>query len=99
MQRRAGGSRWERLREPPAALDTGREVVVLRLCSGYLPSRHFSRPLLTEDDYLLGIRSLASLLPPELADPIQSVLSPRPLLFIGLSQLNWSHRMLDRRKE
>ncbi|OJT18111.1 hypothetical protein BO221_42230 [Archangium sp. Cb G35] len=94
MQRRAGGSRWERLREIPASLDTGREVVVLRLCSGYLPSRHFSRPLLTEDDYLLGIRSLASLLPSELADPIQSVLSPRPLLFIGLSQLNWSHRML-----
>ncbi|HEX5752252.1 MAG TPA: CHAT domain-containing protein [Archangium sp.] len=94
MQRRAGGSRWERLREPPASLDTGREVVVLRLCSGYLPPHHFSRPLLTEDDYLLGIRGLASLLPSVLADPIQSVLSLRPLLCIGLSQLNWCHRML-----
>ena len=94
MQRRAGGSRWERVRELPASLDTGRDVVVIRLCSGYLPPHHFSRPLLTEDDYLLGIRGLASLLPAELADPLQSVLSLRPLLLIGLSQLNWSHRML-----
>ncbi|WNG47122.1 CHAT domain-containing protein [Archangium minus] len=94
MRRQAGERRWERLREVPAALDTEREVVVLRLCSGYLPAHHFSRPLITEDDYLLGIRSLASLLPFELADSIQSVLSLRPILLVGLSQLSWCHRML-----
>jgi hypothetical protein len=94
MRRQAGGRRWERLREAPASLDTERDVVVLRLCSGYLPAHHFSRPLLTEDDYLLGLRNLSSLLPLELADPIQSVLSLRPLLFVGLSQLTWCHRML-----
>ncbi|HZI04670.1 MAG TPA: hypothetical protein VEZ71_11640, partial [Archangium sp.] len=27
-------------------------------------------------------------------DPIQSVLSQRPLLLVGLSQLTWCHRML-----
>jgi len=94
MRRQAGASRWERVLKPPASLDTARELVVLRLCSGYLPSHHFSRPLLTEDDYLLGIRGLGSLLPVELADPIQSVLSQRPLLLVGLSQLTWCHRML-----
>jgi hypothetical protein len=94
MRREAGSVRWERLREVPASLDTEREVVVLRLCSGYLPAHLFSRPLLTEDDYLLSVRGLSSLLPFELVDPIQSALSLRPLLLIGMSMLDWCHRML-----
>ncbi len=94
MRREAGASRWERLRRAPASLDTEREAVVLRLCSGYLPEHLFHRPLLTEDDYLLGIRGMEELLPPELADPVQSTLSLRPALLIGLSVLSWNHRML-----
>jgi CHAT domain-containing protein len=94
MRREAGGGRWERLREVPAPPDTERDVVVLRLSSGYLPSHHFSRPLLTEDDYLLGVRSLSRLLPFELVEPIQSVLSVRPLLLVGMSLMTWCHRML-----
>ncbi|WP_157774819.1 CHAT domain-containing protein [Melittangium boletus] len=94
MRREAGTSRWERLHKVPASLDTERDGVVLRLCSGYLPAHLFSRPLLTEDDYLLGIRGLSSLLPFELVDPIQGALSLRPLLLVGLSMLDWCHRML-----
>jgi hypothetical protein len=94
MRREAGGVRWERLREVPSGLDPERDVVVLRLCSGYLPAHLFSRPLLTEDDYLLGVRGLSSLLPFELVEPIQSALSLHPLLLVGMSMLDWSHRML-----
>ncbi|WNG18200.1 CHAT domain-containing protein [Cystobacter fuscus] len=94
MRREAGGVRWERLRKVPSELDTERDVVVLRLCSGYLPAHLFSHPLITEDDYLLGVRGLSSLLPFELVEPIQSALSLRPLLLTGMSMLDWSHRML-----
>ncbi len=94
MRREAGSSRWERLRKLPTSLDTEREGVVLRLCSGYLPAHLFSKPLLTEDDYLMGSRGMSSLLPFEMVESIQSALSLRPLLLIGLSILDWCHRVL-----
>jgi hypothetical protein len=94
--RREGGlQRWERLHdEVPPAFEVERELVVLRLCAGYLPPKLFSRPVLTEDDYLLGARGLEHVLPPELTDPVLGVLKRRPALLMGLSMLSWSHRML-----
>jgi hypothetical protein len=94
IRREAGSRRWERLRQHSLTLEPERDLVVLRLYSGYLPPHLFSRPLLTEDDYLLGVCNLQSLLPPELADSLQGMLSLRPALLLGLSVLNWSHRML-----
>jgi CHAT domain-containing protein len=94
MRREAGGKRWERLARPPALLDLERELVVLRLYRGYLPQNLRDRPLLTEDDFLLGVNALEQMLPPDLADAIQSALLRNPALLLGLSMLSWDHRML-----
>jgi len=94
MRREAGGKRWERLARPPAMLDLERELVVLRLYRGYLPPNLHDRPLLTEDDFLLGVHALEQMLPPDLADAIQSALLRHPTLLLGLSMLSWNHRML-----
>jgi hypothetical protein len=94
MRREAGGKRWERLARPPSLLDLERELVVLRLYRGYLPPNLHDRPLLTEDDFLLGVHALEQMLPPDLADAIQSALLRNPALLLGLSMLSWDHRML-----
>jgi hypothetical protein len=94
MRREAGGKRWERLAQPPALLDLERELTVLRLYRGYLPQNLRDRPLLTEDDFLLGVHALQQMLPPDLADAIQSALLRNPALLLGLSMLSWDHRML-----
>jgi hypothetical protein len=94
MRREAGGKRWERLARPPAVLDLERDLVVLRLYRGYLPSNLRDRPLLTEDDFLLGVHALEQMLPTDLADAIQGVLLRNPALLMGLSMLSWEHRML-----
>jgi hypothetical protein len=52
------------------------------------------RPLITEDQYLLGINDLESMLPLELADALMGELNHRPALLLGLSMLTWHHRML-----
>ncbi|AKJ03749.1 Glutamate synthase [NADPH] large chain [Archangium gephyra] len=94
MRREAGGKRWERLARPPALLDLERELVVLRLYRGYLPPNLHDRPLLTEDDLLLGVHALEQMLPPDLADALQSALLRHPALLVGLSMFSWDHRML-----
>ncbi|AKJ02097.1 CHAT domain-containing protein [Archangium gephyra] len=94
MRREAGGDRWEQLKQVPASLEAEQGMVVLRLCSGYLPVHDFRQPFLTEDDYLLGARGLESLLTPDLAAWLQGELRLHPVLLLGLSMLNWNHRIL-----
>ncbi len=96
--REPGARRWENvdLKRMPM-LDLDREVVVLRLYRGYLPPNIFMRPLVTEDDYLLGIQDLEDMLPSvpiELVDEIGQKLKRRPMLLMGMSLLAWHHRML-----
>jgi hypothetical protein len=93
LRREAGGD-WEELAEPPATIDPEEEIVLLRLYRGYTPDLVFTRPLLSEDDYLHGLRELESELPRDLANAILSTLSYRPALLVGLSMLTWHHRML-----
>ena len=75
-------------------LDPEQDLIVLRLYRGYLPPSVFMRPLLTEDDYLLGVTGLDTLLGQDLADPLMGVLNTRPALILGISMLEWHHRIL-----
>ncbi|OJT23513.1 hypothetical protein BO221_16005 [Archangium sp. Cb G35] len=94
MRREAGASGWERLLKPPRVSELEQGLVVLRLYRGYLPTKRFKRPLITEDDYLLGIQALKDLPPIELYDFIAGNLHTRPVLLLGMSMLSWHHRML-----
>lgn len=97
MRREAGADGWEPICELPQSFDEQRELVVLRFYSGYLPEDTFNTPLITEDHYLLGIRELKDLPPPEFYDFIASRLFMWPLLLLGMSMLSWHHRMLLQR--
>lgn len=88
------GQGWVQLKKPPESFNPQRETLVLRLYRGYLPNRALGAPLLTEDDFLLGVRELDSLLPPGLAMAVQGALARRPALLLGLSLLSWDHRYL-----
>ena len=92
--RRAAGGDWEDLDTPPDTLDLAQDIVVLRLYGGYTPELVFARPLLTEDDYLLGLHNLERSLPRDLANAILSTLSYRPTLILALSMYTGHHRAL-----
>ncbi len=94
MRREAGREVWESLDVLPASLDLRKDVLLLRLYRGYMPREHFEQPLLTEDDYLLGVRELESMLSPELSDELLAILRARPVLLLGMSMLTWHHRMM-----
>ena len=95
VQRREAGEReWEPVLQLPEVFDPRKDVVVLRLYCGYMPPRVFMRPLITEDDYLLGVNELETILPPDLADSLMGELNVRPALIMGMSMLEWHHRML-----
>ena len=94
LRRRLPGQDWEPLDALPLDFDPSRDVALVRLYRGYLPDRVFETPLITEDDYLHGVRDLESVLPPDLADAILGTMESRPTLLLGLSLLAWHHRML-----
>jgi hypothetical protein len=86
--------RWKRLEALPETLDPEQSFIVLRLYRGYRPPNFFANPLMTEDDYLLGISELDSILPQDLAVSLRAQLFARPTLLMGMSMLTWHHRML-----
>lgn len=97
LRREGGGDDWEELSEAPAAIDTDQDIVILRPYGGYTPEQIFARPLLTEDDYHIGLSDLENKLPRDLANTILSTLSYRPALLLGLSVHTNHHRMLLQR--
>ncbi|HEX5746633.1 MAG TPA: CHAT domain-containing protein [Archangium sp.] len=94
MRRAAGAEGWEQIADLPRERDRQRELMVLRLYSGFLPERDSGQPLITEDHYLLGIHELNELRPPELTSFIGGELYNQPVLLLGMSLLSWHHRML-----
>jgi hypothetical protein len=96
LRRGGEGTQWDSvsIRQLPDELDPEQDLIVLRLYRGYLPPSVFMRPLLTEDDYLLGVTGLDTLLGKDLADPLMGVLNTRPALLLGISMLEWHHRIL-----
>jgi hypothetical protein len=96
IRRRQPGGDWEELDKLPEEFNPERETTLVRLYRGFLPDNVFKTPLLTEDDYLLDMRDLESVLTPDLSDILLGTLRSRPALLLGMSLLTWHHRMLLR---
>lgn len=94
MRREGGGTQWDTVLQLPEVLDPQQDIVVLRLCRGSLPPNYFMRPMLTEDEYLLGLNPLKTIMKEDLAASLMGPLLTRPTLLLGMSMLTWHHRML-----
>jgi CHAT domain len=98
VKRLAGTNQWKMEPIVPKRFDTDTDIVILRLYGGYSaePRPIFSPPMLTEDDHIHGLLGAAG---PQLPTWMEELLArPRihPGLFVGLSVLDWRHRMLLR---
>lgn len=71
------------------------DVSVLRLLGGVMATDTFSSPVLTDDDHLLGVFVSPAFRPPWM-NPYLASLRGRRTLFVGLSALDWHHRLLLR---
>jgi hypothetical protein len=98
IKRAAGASVWRASPSLPQRFDLSAEIVVLRLYGGYSPEPMpiLTSPLLTEDDHIRGLVSGEPSRTPEWANKLVGELRMRPGLFLGLSVLDWRHRMLLR---
>jgi hypothetical protein len=96
MKREANAEDWEELDKAPADVNLDEEFLVLRPYRGYTADEVFTPPLLTEDDYYLGLRELwkTKVLPEDLGNALRRALEYRPTLIVGLSMLTANHRML-----
>ncbi|WP_437716493.1 CHAT domain-containing protein [Sorangium sp. So ce448] len=97
--KRAGGAKaWTKLAGLPNRFDRESDLVVLRLYGGYLPEPRpvFTSAMLTEDQHIHGLIGVEGFRPPEWADGLMGWLRNQPGLFVGLSVLEWRHRMLLR---
>jgi hypothetical protein len=98
IKRAAGASVWRASPSLPQRFDLSAELVVLRLYGGYSPEPMpiLTSPLLTEDDHIRGLVAGEPSRTPEWANKLVGELRMRPGLFLGLSVLDWRHRMLLR---
>ncbi|WP_437620476.1 CHAT domain-containing protein [Sorangium sp. So ce1151] len=93
--REAGKSEWA----PPAddwpnTVDFTRDYVVLRPYGGLLPMHVVMGTVLTEEDHALNSRGTEM---PEDWDSLANQLRTRAALLVGVSLLDWRHRMILRR--
>lgn len=97
MVRRPGEDDWEELDALPR-LKLEEAFVVLRLYGGYSPESQpmLMSPQLTEDDHIQGLFELRYIVPPEWENLIMGWIRTRPVMCVGLSALDWRHRMLLR---
>ena len=98
VKRAAGTTVWKMEPLMPRRFDTENEIVVLRLYGGYSPEARsiFSSPVLTEDDHIHGLLGAEGLRPPSWLEELLARPRIQPGLFVGLSILDWRHRMLLR---
>ncbi len=99
VKRLAGSNVWKMEPILPKRFDVDNDIIVLRLYGGYSPEPRpiFSPPVLTEDDHIHGLLGVEGSLRP--ATWLEELLSrPRiyPGLYVGLSVLDFRHRMLLR---
>jgi hypothetical protein len=82
----------------PKRFDTENDIVVLRFYGGYSPESLpiFSQPLLTEDDHIQSLAGSEGARPADWMAGLLAQARMRPGLFIGVSVLEWRHRMLLR---
>jgi hypothetical protein len=95
VKRMAGATAWRMEPVLPRRFDFDNEIVVLRLYGGYSPEARpiFSQPLLTEDDHIHGLLA-EGFKPPVWMEELLARPRIQPGLFVGLSILDWRHRML-----
>lgn len=98
VKRAAGSSLWKMEPMMPKRFDVENEIVILRPYGGYSaePRPIFSHPLLTEDDHVDGLLGADGLRPPSWMEELFARPRVEPGLFVGLSTLDQSHRMLLR---
>lgn len=98
VRRARGASGWTKEAALPKSFDFESDILVLRLYGGYSPEPRpiFTSAMLTEDDHINGFVGVAGARPPAWADELLGRLRLRPALFLGLSVLEWRHRMLLR---
>jgi hypothetical protein len=96
VKRTAGSLLWKMEPMLPRRFDLEREIVVLRLYGGYSaePRPIFSKPILTEDDHIQGVIGMEGNQPPGWMQELLARPRIQPCLFVGLSVLDWRHRML-----
>jgi len=82
----------------PKRFDLENEIIVLRLYGGYSAEARpiFSQPLLTEDDHLHGFIGNDAGRPPDWMEALLAGPRIQPALLVGLSLLDFRHRMLLR---
>jgi hypothetical protein len=97
MVRKHGEDDWEELDSLPR-LKLEEAFVVLRLYGGYSPEAQpmLMSPQLTEDDHIQGLFELRYIVPPEWENLIMGWIRTRPVMCVGVSALDWRHRMLLR---
>ena len=97
MVREPGSDDWEEIDALPR-LNLDEDFVILRLFGGYSPetSPMLMSPQLTEDDHIQGLFDLRTIIPLEWENAIMGWIRTRPALCVGLSALDWRHRMLLR---
>lgn len=98
VKRAAGATAWKMEPALPKRFDLENDIVVLRLYGGYSaePRPIFSHPLLTEDDHINGLLGAEGFRPPTWMEELLARPRILPGLFVGLSVLEWRHRMLLR---
>lgn len=96
VKRAAGSRAWKTELSLPKQLDTDNDIVILRLYGGYSAELHpiLSQPVLTEDDHLLGLFGAET--QPSWLDELLARPRIQPGLYVGLSVLDWRHRMILR---
>lgn len=98
VKRQAGTNVWKMETVVPKRFDTDNDIVILRLYGGYSaePRPIFSPPMLTEDDHIHGLLGSAGLQLPTWMEELLARPRIHSGLFVGLSVLDWRHRMLLR---
>ncbi|WP_437758987.1 CHAT domain-containing protein [Sorangium sp. So ce1389] len=98
VKRAAGTTSWKMEPLLPKRFDLENEIVVLRLYGGYSAEARpiFSPPILTDDDHIHGLLGAEGLRPPSWMQELLAKPRTQPGLFLGLSILDWRHRMFLR---
>ncbi|AUX48211.1 uncharacterized protein SOCE26_097420 [Sorangium cellulosum] len=98
VKRAAGSTSWKTEPLMPKRFDLENEIIVLRLYGGYSAEARsiFSPPIVTDDDHIHGLLGAEGLRPPSWMEELLARPRIQPGLFLGLSILDWRHRMLLR---
>ena len=98
LTRAAGKPEWEENDDPPPDVDLDRDFMIFRLYGGYSPETQpvLTTPQLTEDDHSPGLIDLRDIFPPDWECQFVGWLRAHPMLCVGISVLEWRHRMLLR---